>query len=600
MSIESQDLNLIKLRLQAAYLLAESVQHLWPEVKFGLSEINHYGFSYDFDNGSKGISSKDFKRIEKTMEQIVSSKEPVNVESVQRQEVIAWLQDKQQRYLLEHYQKVAPDEKLAFYRRADFCLPIILENDFTFETAYYKILTIGGAYWQDKADQAQLQRLHVAVYASNQELQDYLKKRKEKASVDHREIGKRHDLFMISDAVGKGLPILLEKGAIIRRQMENFIIEEETKRGYAHVYTPDLTDLNLYRRSGHYDHYRDSMYPPMKIDGQELILRPMSCPHHFQIYKRRPHSYRELPVRIAELAQLYRYEQSGELSGLRRGRTFTLADAHIICRPDQVDVEIKQALDLIEHVGSVFGLQPYRDYSYRLSLGDRQDSNDKYFKDDLAWDKSEELLRRVLQETARKFTEAKDEAAFYGPKIDIQMKYGQDNEDTAFTVQYDFVMPKKFDLKYVDKDNQLREAVVVHRSSIGAIDRVMAFLIEHYRGCFPVWLSPYQIRIATVNDSLSLQEQAQKMQQQAISKDARLRVNIDDSPKSVSGKIRKSLTENVPYTIVLGNKEVQAPEAGFKVTLRPDLEKSSSLKPDKAHTWTAILDTVIEQINKRQ
>ena len=294
---------------------------------------------------------------------------------------------------------------------------------------------------------------------------------------DHKKLGRELDLFTFSDTVGKGLPLWTPKGSTIRRELERWVVDEEIKDGYLHVYTPDIAKLDLYKKSGHYPYYKDSMYAPIAIEEEEFMLRPMTCPHHFELYLSRPHSYKELPLRIAELAKLYRFEKSGELMGLQRTRSFCLADAHIICRKDQAQSEINRVLNLIEKMAKVLGLEAGKNYTYRLSLGNRADDK-KYFKDDSAWDGAEEMLRQVLNDRKAKFVEAPDEAAFYGPKIDIQMKNVNGKEDTAFTVQYDFVMPKRFNLNYINEKGEDEQALVVHRSSIGAIERVVAYLIE--------------------------------------------------------------------------------------------------------------------------
>jgi threonyl-tRNA synthetase len=370
---------------------------------------------------------------------------------------------------------------------------------------------------------------------------------------DHRTLGRELGLFVFSDAVGKGLPLWTEKGATIRRELERFIVDEEIKRGYQHVYTPDIAKLELYEKSGHYPYYKDSMYAPIAIDDEQFMLRPMTCPHHFELYLSSPHSYRELPIRIAELAKLYRYEQSGELQGLVRVRSFCLADAHIICKDaPQAKEEIIRALDLIEFIATKFGLVQGTDYWYRLSLGDRADDK-KYYKDDAAWDEAEQKLREVLKERQAHFNEATNEAAFYGPKIDIQMKDVRGKENTAFTVQYDFVMPKRFKLVYTDADGKEKEAVVVHRSSIGAIERFLAFIIEHYGGAFPTWLSPVQVKILPIGEahfdySLKLAEQF---------KNEGIRVAVDNNNESLGKKIRNAKTEKIPYVIVVGDKEVK-------------------------------------------
>jgi threonyl-tRNA synthetase len=371
---------------------------------------------------------------------------------------------------------------------------------------------------------------------------------------DHKKLGKELDLFTFSDAVGKGLPLFTPKGSVIRRELERFIVDEELKRGYLHVYSPDIAKLDLYEKSGHYPHYKDSMYAPIEIDDEKFMLRPMTCPHHFELFLRKPVSYRELPMRIAELAKLYRYEQSGELMGLQRVRTFCLSDAHIICASEEQAVEeIGKALDLIEYVTSVFGLKLDVDYRYRLSMGDRSNA-EKYYKNDEAWERGEDLLRTLMENRGSKFEEAKDEAAFYGPKIDIQMKNVNGKEDTAFTVQYDFCMPDRFDLGYTGEDGEKHRAFVVHRSSIGAIERIMAFLIEKYGGAFPLWLSPVQVKVLSVSEKHT----AYAREIVDALKAAGIRAELDDSDESLGKKIRAGKTERVPYLLVVGDKEVEA------------------------------------------
>lgn len=371
---------------------------------------------------------------------------------------------------------------------------------------------------------------------------------------DHKKVGPELELFYIDPVVGKGLPMFLPKGAIVKRELERFVIEEETKRGYLHVHTPDLAKLELYEKSGHYPHYKDSMYAPIQIDDEKFMLRPMTCPHHFQMFLSKPHSYREAPMRIAELAQLYRYEQSGELMGLIRARTFCLADAHIICASEEQAVEeVSKALDLIEHMAGVFGLTQGEDYKYRLSLGDRSNT-EKYYKNDAAWEKSEDLLRKLMQQRGKPFIESKDEAAFYGPKIDVQMKNANGKEDTAFTVQYDFCMPDRFDLTYIAEDGSKKRAFVVHRSSIGAIERIMAFLIERYAGAFPLWLAPVQVKVLPVSEKHV--EYGAKVV--AELKEAGLRVEMDDANESLGKKIRNAKQSKIPYLFVVGDKEVEA------------------------------------------
>ena len=374
---------------------------------------------------------------------------------------------------------------------------------------------------------------------------------------DHKKLGPQLDLFAFSDAVGKGLPLFTPKGATIRRELERFVIDEEIKRGYLHVSTPDIAKLDLYRKSGHYPHYKDSMYAPIEIDKEQFMLRPMTCPHHFELYLRKPVSYRELPMRIAEIAKLYRYEQSGELMGLQRVRSFCLADAHIICADEEQAVdEVGHALDLIEYAAGVFGLVHGKDYWYRLSLGDRADT-EKYYKNDAAWEKGEDLLRKLLQKREGHFVEAKGEAAFYGPKIDIQMKNTNGKEDTAFTVQYDFCMPQRFDLTYIGPDGSPKQALAVHRSSIGAIERIMAFLIERYGGAFPVWLSPVQVAVLPVSEKFAsyAERVVRDLHAGGGMSDIRIRAELRAANESLGKRIREAETEKIPYVLVVGEKE---------------------------------------------
>ncbi|HEY4505249.1 MAG TPA: threonine--tRNA ligase [Candidatus Paceibacterota bacterium] len=376
---------------------------------------------------------------------------------------------------------------------------------------------------------------------------------------DHRVIGKELDLFTFSDVVGKGLPLYTEKGTAIRRELERFVVEEEIKRGYKHVLTPDIAKLGLYEKSGHYPYYKETMYAPIDIDGEEFMLRPMTCPHHFELYLSKPRSYRELPMKIAELGKLYRYESSGNLAGLVRVRSFCLADGHIVCADkNQAREETKKALELIEDVAEVFGLRKDEDFWYRLSLGDRKNDK-KYYKDDIVWDEAEEVLRQVLKEQKSKFVEAENEAAFYGPKIDIQMKDIRGQENTAFTVQYDFVMPKRFNLVYTASDGTEKLSTVVHRSSIGAIERIMAFIIEKYEGAFPLWLSPVQVKVIPVRTNHN--EYAESVHKLLMENG--IRSELDNADANLGTKVRDAKTNKIPYWIVVGDKEVEAE----KVTL---------------------------------
>lgn len=376
--------------------------------------------------------------------------------------------------------------------------------------------------------------------------------REEAEKRDHKKLGKELDLFFIDETVGQGLPLFTERGATIRRELERWVVDEEIKRGYTHVVTPDLARTKLYEISGHYPYYKDDMYPVMQVDNTQLVLRPMSCPHHFKIYQHDLRSYRDLPLRIAELAKLYRYEQSGELSGLQRVRGFCLADAHIFARPSGAKEEVMGALDLIDYLSQTLGLKKGEDYWFRLSLGDTE-NKDKYYNNPKGWQKGEQTLKEALDELGEDYVEAKGEAAFYGPKIDIQMKNAYGKEDTAFTVQYDFCLPARFKLEYVNEEGEKEQPVVIHRSSIGAIERMLAFLIEFYAGAFPVWLSPTQVKILPVS-----QEQvgyAREVKEQLTLNNQHLRIVLDDSPETLGNKIRKAQEQKTPYMLIVGSRE---------------------------------------------
>lgn len=542
---------LADLRHSAAHLLAAAVEELYPDAKKTIGPSIEHGFYYDFDNLK--LEEGDLAQIEDKMREIVKSwkgfkRYEVSVEGAQAE-------FKDNYYKLELINEFSrAGNTLSIYQSGNFrdlCRGGHTENP-SKELKYFKLLSVAGAYWRGDEKNKMLTRIYGTAFFSQEELDRYLWQLEEAKKRDHRKLGKELDLYVFSDLVGKGLPMLTEKGAVIRRELERFVIDEEIKRGYKHVVTPPLAKVDLYRTSGHYPYYKDTMYPPMVVDDDELILRPMTCPHHFQLYSSKPRSYKELPVRYAELADLFRYEKSGELSGLMRVRMFCLADAHIICTHEQAISELNQVLDLIEYANDTFGLVKGVDYRYRLSLGDRNDSK-KYFKDDAAWDHAEDILRQVLVSRNAPYYEAENEAAFYGPKIDIQIKNVLGKEETAFTAQYDFVMPKRFQLKYIDASGTEQEPIVVHRSSIGAFERTMAFLIEHYAGAFPLWLSPVQIKLLPISSEVV----SYTKQVEGMLKTEGLRVEVDADPATLGKKIVKAKSEKVPYFGVVGKKEAE-------------------------------------------
>ena len=578
------------------YSLFQAVWKLWPEVQFSAIHISQSDSYCDINIPNQTISQKDFDKIESFMTEILHSYKP-QIKDISIEKAKIWAEQHQQKYLLDELSHCKKDTFWLYHNKEFEILinPSSLDKDFIYDQIhlYFKITKVGGVYWKNKAGNDQLQRLSFVVFGKQSELDNYLKDKQIQIDQDHRQIGKEQNLFMFSDLIGSGLPLWLADGATVRRQIENFIIDEEIRRGYSHVRTPDIASIELYKTSGHYPYYKDSMYSPIDIDGKKFMLRPMTCPHHFQIYKNNIHSYKHLPVKYAELAQLYRYEQSGELSGLTRVRTFTLADAHIICREDQAIDEISSALDLIEYVTNVFKLKKNKDYFYRLSLGDRS-NKDKYYNDPQAWHKAEQILQDVLVQRKDKFSEAQDEAAFYGPKIDVQMIGNNKKEETAFTVQYDFVMSKRFDLRYVDENQTQQEPVVIHRSSVGAIERLFAFLVEFYKGRFPVWLAPNHIKILTVGASEEVLDHVHYLRMQADKQ--QIRVKIDSSTSSIAKKIKQSQKELIPYVVVLGNKEIE--DDKFSVNIRSDLS-ASALSEDIDYSWIELLQAIEIDIDSK-
>lgn len=551
------------LRHSCAHLLAAAVMELWPKTKRAIGPSIENGFYYDFDfdpsthstssgqANSGGITAEDLPKIEAKMAEILPAWDGFIREEVSADEAKKRFADNPYKLeLIDEFSNMG--KTLTIYKSGNFedlCAGGHTPNPAK-DIGAFKLTSLAGAYWRGSEKNKMLSRIYGTCFQLKEELDEHLRNLEEAKNRDHRKIGKELGLFVFSDLVGQGLPLLTPKGTIIRMELEKFIVEEELKRGYQYVITPPLAKVQLYETSGHYPYYKNIMYPPMKVDEDELILRPMTCPHHFMLYKSQPRSYRELPIRYAEISPQFRYEKSGELSGLMRVRMFTLSDAHIICTTLQAREEIKGVLELIEYVNRVLGLIKGKDYQFRLSLGDRNNS-DKYYKDDQAWDNAELILKEVLEKTKVPYFEAENEAAFYGPKIDIQIKNVLAKEETAFTVQYDFVQPKRFKLSYIDESGLEKEPVVIHRSSIGAFERSMAFLIEHFRGAFPLWLSPIQVIIVPISDKNL--KYAQKVFEKLIN--SNIRVQLDNKAETMQLKIRNATLQKIPFILVVGGKE---------------------------------------------
>ncbi len=560
-------MDLEKLRHSCSHLMAAAVMELWPEAKLTLGPAIEEGFYYDIDFGDAKISEDDFPKIEKKMHEIAKSWKGFEKQSISQEDALQACGDnKYKRELIEEIAKKG--EEITFYKAGNFsdlCRGGHVEKP-SKDLKFFKLLSVAGAYWRGDEKNKMLTRIYGTIFPTQKELDEYLERVKLAEESDHRKIGKELNLFVFSDLVGKGLPLLTPKGSIIRRELESFVVDEETKNGYKHVYTPPLAKTDLYKTSGHYPYYKDTMYPVMKVDEEELILRPMTCPHHFMLYKSTPHSYKELPLKIAEISPQFRYEKSGELSGLMRVRTFTLSDSHIFATKEQAEEIIKDVINLINDLNGKLGFEVGTDYRFRLSLGDRNDEK-KYYKDNKAWDYAENVLRSVLKEIDAPFFEAPGEAAFYGPKIDVQMKKVNGSEETAFTVQYDFVMPKRFELKYINEKGEEAEPIVIHRASIGAIERTMAFLIEKYRGNFPTWLTPVQVKVLPITENHL--KYANKVVEDL--KNAGVRAEIDDRNERLQAKIRDAQLSKVSYMFIVGDREAEAGKVAVRKRNGEDL-----------------------------
>jgi len=539
------------LRHSTAHLMAQAIKRLFPEVKFGVGPAIETGFYYDTDT-EETISEDDLEAIEKEMKKITSESLPIVRDELSREEALELF--KNDPYKVELIQDLPDDEVISIYKQGDFvdlCRGIHLP--LTSDIKVFKLLSLAGAYWRGNSDNKMMQRVYGTAFFNQADLDEFLRLREEAKERDHRKLGKELDLFMVDPEIGSGLPFWLPKGATIRRVIERYIVDKEVSLGYEHVYTPIMADAKLYQQSGHWDHYQDDMFPPMDMgDGELLVLRPMNCPHHMKIFGKETRSYRDLPLRIAELGQMHRYEKSGALSGLQRVREMTLNDAHVFVRPDQIKEEFRRVINLILEVYKDFNITDYR---FRLSLRDPE-NKEKYFDDDEMWKKAEGMLRETLDEMEIDYYEAIGEAAFYGPKLDVQVKTAIGLEETLSTVQLDFLLPEKFDLTYVGEDGQdIHRPVVIHRGVVSTMERFIAYLIEEYKGAFPTWLAPVQARIIPVSLEAHMEyaEQVKNQLQQAG-----MRVEIDTRNEKMGYKIRDAQTMKIPYQIIVGDNEIDS------------------------------------------
>lgn len=564
------------LRHSTAHLMAQALKRLYGDVKFGVGPVIEGGFYYDFDMDDK-VSSDDFDKIEKTMKQIVNENHKIVREVVSKEKAKDFFKDDP--YKLELIDAIPEDESVTLYTQGEFtdlCRGVHVPS--TSKIKEFKLLSTAGAYWRGNSDNKMLQRIYGTAFFDKKDLKAHLKMLEERRERDHRKIGKDLELFTNNQLVGAGLPLWLPNGATIRREIERYIVDKEVSMGYDHVYTPVLANVDLYKTSGHWDHYQEDMFPAMKLDEDEaMVLRPMNCPHHMMIYKNKPHSYRELPIRIAELGTMHRYEASGAVSGLQRVRGMTLNDSHIFVRPDQIKEEFKRVVNMIQDVYKDFG---FEDYRFRLSYRDPEDKH-KYFDDDEMWEKAESMLKEASDELGLTYEEAIGEAAFYGPKLDVQVKTAMGKEETLSTAQLDFLLPERFDLTYIGQDGEQHRPVVIHRGVVSTMERFVAFLTEETKGAFPTWLAPMQVEIIPVNVDLHY-DYARLLQDELKSQG--VRVEIDDRNEKMGYKIREAQMKKIPYQIVVGDQEVEHQEVNVR---KYGSEKQESVEKDE-FIWNVI------------
>ena len=534
----------------ASHILAQAVKRLYPNTKLGIGPAIDNGFYYDF-KVEKPLTEEDINKIEEEMKKIIKEDLPLERSSLPRAEALKLMKEKKEDYKVQLIEELPEGEEISFYTQGeyiDLCAGPHITS--TGKIKSIKLLSTSAAYWKGNQENDSMQRIYGIAFPKASLLEEHLKLLEEAKERDHRKIGKELELFMTHELVGSGLPMYLPNGAKIRMILERYIADKEVALGYSHVYTPSLANVELYKTSGHWDHYKDDMFPPMKLDNEEIVLRPMNCPHHMLIFKNKTRSYRDLPIRIGELAHDFRYEASGNVCGLERVREMCQNDAHLFVRPDQIKEEVGKVVELILSVYKDFG---FKDYTFRLSLRDPNDKK-KYFDDDKMWEDAESQLREILKELNLNFYEAEGEAAFYGPKLDVQIKTALGHDVTISTCQLDFLLPRRFELSYIGEDNAEHTPVVIHRAILGTFDRFISFLIEETKGAFPVWLSPVQAKILPITDNQN--DYAVKLSNQLKAKG--IRVEIDDSNEKIGYKIRKAQLEKVPYMLVIGAKEVEA------------------------------------------
>ncbi len=572
-----EDEYLSKLNHSCAHLMAQAVKHLYPNAKFWVGPVIEEGFYYDIDLGDYTLTDDDLEKISKEMKKLAKDGKRIVRKEISKQEALDMFKDDP--YKVDIINELSKDEVITCYTQGDFTdLCRGPHVDTVKECKNFKLLKFSGSYYKGDSRNKVLQRIYGICFENKDDLENHLNQLEEAKQRDHRKLGKELDIFMFSDLVGKGLPMWLPNGFTVRKLLIDYITDKEIKYGYKHVYTPSLGSVDLYKTSGHWDHYKDDMFPEMKLDNESYVLRPMNCPHHMMMYQNHLHSYRDLPIRIAEVANDFRFEASGALCGIERTRAFTQNDSHIFCTNDQIKDEFKGVINLILEVYKDFG---FKDYKFRLSLRDKN-NKDKYFGNDDLWEKSENELREVLKEINADFYEAEGEAAFYGPKLDVQVKSAIGHDVTLSTVQLDYQLPERFDLTYVSEDGSKVRPVVIHRAILGSLDRFIAFLIEETKGVFPLWLSPVQITVIPVNNEYHL-EYSKKIKE--VLEKNNFRVNLDDRDEKLGYRLRESVTKKIPYVLIIGDKEKEESKISFRMYGSGDTE-------------TLTIDEFIDKLNK--
>ncbi|MDQ0298605.1 threonyl-tRNA synthetase [Salibacterium salarium] len=539
------------LRHSTAHLMAQAVKRLFDDVKLGVGPVIENGFYYDIDM-PHALTPEDLPKIEKEMKKIIDENHEIVRKEVTREQAKEIYENIGDDLKLELIEDIPEGETLTIYEQGEFfdlCRGVHVPNTAKLKT--FQLMNISGAYWRGDSDNKMLQRIYGTAFGKQSELDEHLKMLEEAKERDHRKIGKELDIFAINQKVGQGLPLWLPNGATIRRTIERYIVDMEERLGYDHVYTPVLGSSELYKTSGHWDHYQDDMFPPMEMDNETLVIRPMNCPHHMMVFKNQFHSYRDLPVRLAELGMMHRYEKSGSLAGLQRVRAMTLNDAHIFARPDQLKEEFIRTVELVQHVYKDFGLN---DYYFRLSYRDPEDK-EKYIDNDEMWEKAQSMLKEAMDDMNVDYVEAIGEAAFYGPKLDVQVKTALGKDETLSTVQLDYRLPERFDLTYVGQDGQDHRPVVIHRGIVSTMERFIAFLLEEYKGALPTWLSPVQAKVIPVSADAHL-DYARKVEDEL--RKAGVRVEVDTRDEKIGYKIREAQMKKTPYMLVIGDKEIEA------------------------------------------